>query len=343
MIRIPVLRALTGVTLREYLRTPEAVFWTFGFPLMMALVLGIAFAEGKPAPVMVGIRSDTGTELRRALREGDEGRLELRDLDLARARRALSLGEVDLVVSGVATAPTFELDPQRTGSELARLLVERALARSRGEATTDRSTIEAVDEPGDRYIDFLIAGLIGMNLLGGGLYGIAYNLVNMREKNLLRRLAVTSLGRTEFLLSLVLSRLGFSMAPPLAILAFGYFGFGVPIRGSFIVLLLLIALGSLTFSGIGLVLGSRTKSTETVSGLINLVTMPMWLLGGVFFSNQRFPGFLRDAMPMSWLTDALRGVMLGSLDGSAIAWAAAVLAILCATTFVIAARLFRWT
>ncbi len=342
-MRIKVLKALTGVAWREYMRTPEAIFWTYGFPLVMALVLGFAFGEGKVAQVPVGVVQETAeSPLLTALREHGEGRLIAEAVSPSRARRDLTLGRYDLLVEGDVAQPRFELDPKRPGSELAKLLTERALAGSMGAPPAVHASIETVDEPGDRYIDFLIAGLIGFNLLGAGLYGLGYNFVLMREKHLLRRLAVTPLDRGEFLLSYVVSRIALAILPPLVIVAFAWLVFGVPVRGSLAVLVGLLLLGSFTFCGIGLLVGSRTRSTETVSGLMNLVMMPMWLVGGVFFSSERF-GVFRELVPMTWLTDALRGVMLGSMDAGGIARSAAVLLAIGVVCFGVASRIFRWT
>ncbi len=304
-MRRRVVRALTGVQWREYLRTPEAVFWTYGFPLIMALVLGFAFGEGRPEPVRVGIVASADAQLVTALRAHGGERLNLELVPEDRARRALTLGALDLVVRGAPERPVFELDPTRPGSELAQLLVERALAAAAGQPPAVVPSIEAVSEPGDRYIDFLIAGLIGLNLLGAGLYGIGYNLVLMREKHLLRRLAVTPLGRGEFLLSYVASRIVLALVPPLVIVLFGWAVFDVPVRGSFVALIGLFLLGGFTFCGIGLLVGCRTRSTETVSGLMNVVMLPMWLVGGVFFPSERFPDFLQpfvQMVPMTQLT-----------------------------------------
>lgn len=342
-MRRKVLGALTGVAWREYLRTPEAVFWTYGFPLVMALVLGFAFGEGEPAPARIGVVAAATDPLVVALREHGGDRLDVAVVGADRARRELTLGHYDLLVRGTPAVPFFDLDPKRPGSELARLLAERALMASLGRSSGIDAQIDEVDEAGDRYIDFLIAGLVGFNLLGAGLYGIGYQLVVMREKHLLRRLAATPLGRSEFLLSHLASRIVLALIPPIAIVAFGWFVFGVPVRGSFVALFGLVVLGAFTFSGIGLLVGSRTKSTETVSGLMNLVMMPMWLVGGVFFSNDRFPAIVRELVPMTHLTDALRGVMLGSLEPGQILTHAAVLALTGVCCFAVATRLFRWT
>lgn len=345
-MRPRVLRAVTRTVLLEHLRTPEAVFWTYGFPLVMALVLGFAFGEGKAEPSRVAVVAEAPAALIAALDEHSEDRVTARTMTAVEARRALTLGLVDLVVSGEPARPVFDLDPMRAGSELARLQVERALLRAGGVVDPGAgSVIRPVDEPGDRYIDFLIAGLIGMNLLGAGMYGIGYNVVMMRSNKLLRRLAVTPMRRGEFLAAFLMSRTVLALPPPLAILAFGILVFGVPVHGSWLALLGLILLGTLTFAGLGLLVASRARTSESVSGWINLVTMPMWLLGGIFFSNERFPELVQPlvrAMPMTQFTDGMRGIMLGSFDSGQIATSAVGLAVVGLLSFAAALRLFRW-
>ena len=345
-MRPRVLRAVTRTVLLEHLRTPEAVFWTYGFPLVMALVLGFAFGEGKAEPSRVAVVDDAPAALIAAIDEHSEDRVTAQTMTAMEARRALTLGLVDLVVSGEPARPVFDLDPMRTGSELARLQVERALLRAGGAVDPGAgSLIRPVDEPGDRYIDFLIAGLIGMNLLGAGMYGIGYNVVMMRSNKLLRRLAVTPMRRGEFLAAFLMSRTLLALPPPLAILAFGIFAFGVPVHGSWLALLGLILLGTLTFAGLGLLVASRARTSESVSGWINLVTNPMWLLDGIFFNNERFPDLVQPlvrAMPMTQFTDGMRGIMLGSFDPGQIATSAVGLAVVGLLSFAAALRLFRW-
>lgn len=348
-MRAHVLRAITRTVLIEHLRSPEAVFWTYGFPLVMALVLGFAFGEGRSAPIQVAVVAVQGADddaLDRALTERSDGRIVVEQMGAAAAHRALTLGSVDLIVSGGPAAPVFELDPRRAGSELARLHVERALLEMRGAAPSLGERIVEVDEPGDRYIDFLIAGLIGMNLLGAGMYGIGYNVVLMRSNKLLRRLAVTPMRRGEFLMAFLLSRTALAIPPPLALLAFGMLVFDVPVHGSWLALIGMLLLGALTFAGLGLLVASRTNTTESVSGWINVVMMPMWLMGGVFFSNERFPDVLQPlivAMPMTHFTDGMRGIMLGSFSTGDVLVSALALGAVGVVSFALALRLFRWS
>ena len=151
--------------------------------------------------------------------------------------------------------------------------------------------------------------------------------------------------RSHYLLSFVLSRLFFLILEVAVVIAFAYFTFGFRVHGSWLGMVFLLLLGALTFSGVGLLVASRPKTIEGVSGLMNLVMMPMWLLSGTFFSSARFPDFLQPfikALPLTALNDSLRAVMN---DGTTIAtsWIAiSVLLLWCVISFVLALKIFRW-
>ncbi|MHC5065929.1 MAG: ABC transporter permease [Planctomycetota bacterium] len=340
-MRLSVIGQVAVTALREYLRTPEAIFWTYGFPLVMAVVLGIAFSSSEPGAVRVVIPQSSQGAFADLLAK-DNGRVQIEVRDADAAERALSMGEFDLLLQGSREDPSLRIDPRRPGSELARFHLERLLA---GEPETAGPRIEAVTEPGARYIDFLIPGLIGLNLLGAGMFGVGGNLVHLRTRHLLRRLTVTPMRRSEFLLGFVSSRVLLSLPAPFVIILFGWVGFGVPMRGSILTVFLLTFLGALSFSGLGLLVASRIKTIEGLSGMANLVMMPMWLLGGSFFSNERFPDVLQplvQAMPLTHLNDAYRDVMLGGASLASTLMPMAILFLLGLICFLIALRIFRW-
>ena len=144
-------------------------------------------------------------------------------------------------------------------------------------------------DPGGRYIDFLVPGLLGMSLMGGGMWGVGFVTVDMRIRKLLKRLLATPMRKSEFLAGIMLSRLLFMVPEVLVLLVFARLAFGVRNQGSVLSLLVLIVLGAFSFAGIGLLVASRAKTVEAVSGLMNLVMLPMWMLSGIFFSPERFP------------------------------------------------------
>ena len=177
------------------------------------------------------------------------------------------------------------------------------------------------------------------------MWGLGFAIVMARMQKLLKRFAATPMRRWHFLLSFILSRLIFLFLEVLVILTFAYFVFGVKVHGSLLAVLLIAILGSMSFSGLGLLVAARPRTIEGVSGLMNFVMLPMWLLSGTFFSAARFPDFLQPfvrALPLTAVNDALRAVIN---DGATLATTSRQIVILLAwgvVSFVIALRIFRW-
>ncbi len=351
---------LTRARLLEFFRVPEAVFWVYGFPLLLAVALGLAFRNRPVEQVRVDVISesqgDSIGKLVAALsqdsphqKQGSRLQVTVKSFDDAQQR--LQRGKTDLIVQPTGQVdgqpPTFRYwyEPNRPESVLARSAVDSVLLRDTlGEAApvVDEQMIE---QPGSRYIDFLVPGLLGMNLMGGGLWGVGFVTVDFRIRKLLKRFLATPMRRRDFLLSLMLSRLLFTIPEVLLLLGFAYLVFGVGVQGSFLFLLAVIILGAAAFSGIGLFVACRAKTVETVSGLMNLVMLPMFLFSGVFFSSERFPEVIQpliQALPLTALNDALRGIMLDAAGPGPLAIDLGILAIWGTISFLLALRLFRW-
>jgi ABC-type multidrug transport system permease subunit len=185
-----------------------------------------------------------------------------------------------------------------------------------------------------------------MGLMGGGLWGLGFVTVDMRIRKLLKRLIATPMRKSDFLAALMISRLVFMVPEVLILLIFSWLAFGVTIAGSLVAVVFLILLGAFSFAGLGLLIASRAKTMEAVSGLMNLVMLPMWVLSGIFFTSERFPDFAQpfiQVLPLTALIDALRAVML---DGASLAsqWSEVLTLLLWGSiSFVLALRLFRWS
>lgn len=332
-------------TFREFWRSPEAVFWTYGFPVLMAVVLGFAYRPATPPPVPVALVDGPGAAAL-ATTLATNPRLQVETLPAATADAALARGRVAILIGGAMPAPVLRSDPTRADAELARLLVEATLRDANDGRPSQAPSIEAETRPGARYIDFLIPGLLGLNLLGAGMWGVGFNLVQMRTQHLLRRLLVTPMRRSEFLAGYLLGRFVLVVPESAAIVLFGVLLWDVPFRGSVLAFVSLVIVGGFAFAGLGCLIASRARTIEGVAGLMNLVQLPMWLLGGSFFSNERFTGVLAavaEILPLTHLNRALRDVMLepGGIDV-----AMAPLALLGGFTllcFTIALRIFRWS
>ncbi|HSM79703.1 MAG TPA: ABC transporter permease [Bryobacteraceae bacterium] len=332
---------LTLVRFREFLREPEALFWVFVFPILLAAGLGIAF-RNRPAEVLT-IATVT-PELAQALRP--EKLLDTRQLSPAQAQQQLREGKVALVVEPAAGGGVrYRYDDTNPEGRTARMLADRAIQRSAGRQDPVASGDALLREPGSRYIDFLLPGLLGMNLMGSGIWSMGFAIVDARRKKLMKRLIATPMPKQYYLLSFLLSRLLMLVVEVGALVGFGALAFGVPLRGSVLDLAALCVIGSLSFAALGLLIASRAQTIEAASGLMNVVMMPMWIVSGVFFSSQRFPAILQPvikALPLTAMIDALRANMLQGASFSQVVPQVEVLGAWLVVCFIVALKLFRW-
>jgi ABC-2 type transport system permease protein len=330
--------------LRSFYREPEAVFWSFGFPILLTIALGIAFRAKPPDPVRAAVVDGPRAGAVRAVLAGGAG-MEVQVLDGDAAHRALRGGQVSILVEP-GEPPTYRFDPTNPESRLARTAVDDLLQAAAGRRDVLTPRIEHFTEPGARYVDFLVPGLLGMNIMSSGMWGVGWVIVEDRQKKLLKRMVATPMRRSEYLLAFVVMRMLFLVVEVPILVGFAMVFFGTPLRGRVADLSILMILGAMAFAGLGLLVGSRARNSQTVAGLINLVMMPMFVLSGVFFSAKHFPAVVQPlihVLPLTALNDGLRAVMN---DGASIAalWPeVAVLAVVTAASFGLALRWFKWT
>lgn len=365
-------RHLLWARILELKREPEVVFWVFIFPLLLAAGLGIAF-RNKPADVTSVVvidgagaqktlamlqSSDKSTDQRPGKSAGEKdsatkgssgksSAIRATVLDREAALKGFHFGKFDLAIEANADGSyTYYYDPARPESVLSRAEIDAKLQSAAGRRDAVATSSQSSSEPGSRYIDFLIPGLLGMNLMNSGMWGVGFALVEMRQRKLLKRFVATPMRRSDFLLALTSSRLVLMVVEVGLLLGFGVLVFHMRVQGSILSVILLGSLGAVAFGGVGLLTACRAQKIESVSGLINLVMMPMWIFSGVFFSYQRFPAVTHPfikALPLTALNDALRatileGASLGSQSGRLL-----VLAVWGGVSFVLALRWFRWT
>jgi ABC-2 type transport system permease protein len=340
---------LLGVRLLELKREPEVIFWVFAFPIILALGLGIAFrnkpAEITPVAVVVGPGSQNALSLLKASPRGSSIRADI--LDEQQAQQGFRLGKYDLVVAPDGKDGfQYRYDPARPESVFAHSLVDDALQAGAGRKDIVTTSAVTSSEPGSRYIDFLIPGLLGMNLMNSGMWGVGFALVDMRQRKLLKRFVATPMRRSDFLLALISSRLVLMVIEVALLLSLGVLVFHMQVLGSLLTILLLTTVGAVAFGGIGLLTASRSQKIEGVSGLMNLVMMPMWIFSGVFFSSERFPALLQPfikILPLTALNDALRATILQGASLAAQSERLLILVLWGGVSFVLALRWFRWT
>ncbi len=334
---------MTISRLKEFGREPDAVFWVFAFPLLLTLALGFAFREKPPDRIPVGVAQGPLAQERLAALKKSPSLLP-RLYDAKEGREELRRGRISLLVSGDAQ-PVYLLDPTRPDARVARVEVDDALQTSAGRRDLFGAKVEHVSEQGSRYIDFLVPGLLGMNIMGTGMWSIGFSVVNARLKKLLKRFIATPMRKSHYLAAQFLARMVFLVAEVAIVAVFAWLVFDVAIRGSVALFAATCLIGGSAFAGMGLLIASRVKTLEAISGLMNVVMMPMWICSGVFFSYERFPDAVKPlirALPLTALNDALRAVVN---DGYGIAQIAPQLAILLAWTVVSAVvglKIFRW-
>ena len=375
------LAELTLTRVREFVREPEVIFWVFIFPVLLACALGLAFRNTAPEKIRIAVEGDAQNAAMAQTLAALEKSADVMPVVLGQeeAAQALRTGNVALVVrvagsqisdprsqiSGPRSQSSdsgssqisdsrsqkafpqlvYRYDPTRPESRTARLAVDDALSRAQGAVNGLNAREETVVEPGARYIDFLIPGLIGLNLMGSGMWGLGFAIVSARGRKLLKRFAATPMRRSHYLLSFILSRLLFLSLEVAALVVFARLVFGVVVRGSLIDVAMCAVVGALAFSGLGLLVAARPRTVEGVSGLMNFVMLPMWLLSGTFFSAARFPQWFQPvikALPLTALNDVMRAVMN---DGMPLMSHWTQLAIVLAwgiVSFVVALRIFRW-
>ena len=337
---------LTLARFRGFIREPEAVFWTFVFPILLAVGLGVAFRSRAPERPHVGALHSGASAAAVIAPLKRDSSLIVEVMDDSAAARALGTGKVAILVRAVGpNSVEYTFDPVRGDAASAKLLVDRAIQRGAGRVDPVSVTERKVTEHGSRYIDFVLPGLLGMNLMGSGIWGIGFAIVDQRGKKLLKRFMATPMSRAEYLASFMFSRLVFLVLEVVTLLGFGTLVFGVPLRGSRFVLAVICLLAALSFAGMGLLVASRARTTEGVSGLMNLVMLPMWIFSGVFFSSSNFPATVQPIirlLPLTAVNDALRANMLEGASLAAVSGELLVITGWLVLSFVAALKLFRW-
>jgi len=331
---------LTSIRFRLLFREPEAIFWIFVFPILLAGGLGIAFRNRPPDVLPVAA---TTPQLTQAL-AADKG-LRATTMDEQTGAHALATGTILLLAIPEPGGVAYRYDDTNPDARSARLLVDRALQAAAGQRDAMHADNQLIHETGSRYIDFVIPGLLGMNLMGSAIWGLGFSIVESRQKKLLKRLVASPMPRWQYLSSFLLSRLVMLIVEVAAFLGFARLAFGVPFRGSLWQLGILCVLTSLSFSALGLLISSRARTMEAASGLMNLVMLPMWIFSGVFFSASRFPAIIQPfvhALPLTAANDAFRANMLQGVGLDQLGVPVAILLAWLIAPFAVALRIFRW-
>ena len=340
------LKELSLTRFREFIREPEALFWSLLFPILLSVGLGIAF-RNRPAEVVhvaVAAESPAAARAMSALRASKA--IAVDSLALDSARYGLRTGRIALVVHMQDSVNArYEYDDTREDARAARLIVDDAIQRGAGRPDPVALKEDFVRERGSRYIDFVVPGLLGLGLMGNGIWAIGFTIVDARRKKLLKRYMATPMSRAEYLGSFIISRFVLLVIEVALLVGFAAIAFDVPVRGSLGTLAAICVLSALCFCALGLLLAARPRTIEGANGLMNLAMVPMWILSGVFFSAENFPRVIQpfiQALPLTATNDALRATMLRGDGLNVVGPELAILAAWGVVSFFIALRIFRW-
>ena len=344
MIRI--LKELLLLQWRTFSREPGVLFWALAFPIILSGLLGAAFKKkgDQPLPVIFVASSPQEEAAAHTLAETlPKGSLLTVSVESeAQATLSLKRGRAVMAVLHPAEPKSrrFLLDPSNNESELALRRCRGALA---GEAKAE--DIEILDAKGSRYIDFVLPGLFASSVINSCLWGVGWVLIDYRQKKFLRRMVATPMKKWQFFASLVMGRMVFLSIEFGTLFGFARWFFDVEIQGSHLAFLMVMLSGMLGFFGLASLIASRTSNPQVGIGLINALTLPMFVVSGMFFSYERFPAIVQPVLryfPPTMMVDTLRSVM-NEGAGLAQAWPACLgLALMGAVFMAIGQKMFRW-
>jgi ABC-type multidrug transport system permease subunit len=341
---------LVSLQVKEFYREPEVLFWSVLFPLALSAILGFAFSQQGMKKSSVAIIENAYTPTHTGivlLREQPLDSVSNRQINLVvtqqdQAFLKLKRGEVALVLQPAeSNSFVYHFDPANEEAYLQYLLLEKKLQLPQGSP----STVKAVSSPGSRYIDFLIPGMIAFGLMNSCIWGIGWNLIELRIKKLLRRMVATPMSKAEFLLAHFITRLLITIFENILLVLLAFLLFDLRIQGSMLNVFLLFIAGNIAFGGIAILIAARPERNQVGSGIINFITLAMTILSGVFFSYTNFPEWavkIIRYVPLTLLADGFRSVFNEAADFPQIAMPVLLLLGYGVLSFIIGLRVFKW-
>jgi ABC-2 type transport system permease protein len=323
------------INYKEFVREPGILFWALAFPVLMAWVLGIAFSKKAEfiqnvayvksslhtnneltafleSSEIVFPKINPGPEYRKSF-ETKMGRISFRLIPVTMDSAVLMLkrGQASIILQDKKDSLYYLFDPQSADARFNYIMLSSAINHER--IIQDTTSVQILSQKGTRYIDFLIPGLLALGIMNDFLWGIGYGLIEIRTKKLLRRMVAAPMKKSLFVFSHFFARITLAIFEAVVLLLFSWVYFRIQIQGSFTAFIMLLLAGSFCFAGISILVASRTSSSRIGNSLINLISMPMMILSGIFFSYHNFPDFIIPViqkLPLTMLADSLRGIMI---------------------------------
>jgi ABC-2 type transport system permease protein len=341
---------LISTQFKSFFREPAIIFWAIIFPILMAWVLGIAFTQKGELTKTVYVIEGNANERISSLKgekvlgkeTGNPTKITFIHATKDDALVAIKRGEIALFMEAKNNSIIYTFDPSNPDAQLTHLILERELNQPQ---LKNASSIAPLTNRGSRYIDFLIPGLIAFGIMNSCLWGISWNLIEFRMKKLLRRMVATPMKKSSFLGAYLITRIIISLFESTLLFLFAYFYFGTVIEGSIPGLILVYLSGIFAFSGLAILVASRTQNTQVGNGLINVVVLPMTILSGIFFNYHNFPDWaipVIKALPLTLVADTIRAIFIEGAGFADAIIPTAILTAVGATCFSLGLRIFKW-
>lgn len=355
---------------KEILREPSVIFWGVVFPILMAWGLGIAFTkkpevtgnvviiqknlseENIPAylssKLNLAKKNSKGQNYYQFLysdKKNGKVTFNFYPKTWDEANTMLKKGTTSLVIDTKNGEPIYYFDRMNQEAQLLYLHLTGLLEKGPVYFAEQTENAQPLTLAGTRYVDFLIPGLLGMGIMMSCMWGLSYSLIEKRGKKLLRRMVATPMKKTVFLTSLFTARFTMNLVEAIILVIFAYFYFGLTIQGNVWALVMLYIAGNAAFSGLAVLISSRTANSEVGNGLINAVVTPMMVLSGVFFSYHTFPDWIVNIirpLPLSMLNDGVRAIFNEGAGFAETIIPTLVLFLEGIVFFIAGSKLFKW-
>jgi ABC-type multidrug transport system permease subunit len=358
---------LTYTFFLETIREPEVLFWGILFPVLISIGLGYAFTQTSESKFHIMTVEQNQTELDSLLniyavkspnnkQEQFTWRIEdkitgntefkFTRSDWKSAIVSLKRGESELIVTDSLGKIQYHFDPHNSQAELAYMKLS-ALLKSPASTMdkTEQNRINPLTLKGVRYIDFLIPGILSMGIMSALMWGLSYTIVERRSQKLLRRMVATPMRKYNFLIAMMFVRIIMNFGQSLILFFFAWLLFGIHIQGNIGALIVLFLAGNIAFTGIAVLISSRTAKTEVGTGWINAVQMPMMILSGIFFSYHHFPEWsirIIKLLPLTALTDGIRSIFNEGAGWMEVITPSIALSVFGVVCFIVGLRMFKW-
>lgn len=364
---------------KAFFRDRQAMFWTFFFPIMFMVLLGVVFGNAQVIDLKIGVIDQDGSPASFALAQQidaldnvkvvwfNQTSTETTNATTA-AGQALAKGDLavylvihkgygetlaahatDANATNVSTIDVFYANDNTGNGRVALTILSQVIGQVNFAVLNKTPVVAAnpqqVSVQRGRYIDYLVPGILAMNTMFSGIFSIAVVMTTMRQKGILRRLKVTPVSKSAILAALITTRMAIIFVSMALILAIGVLAFGVELQGNLMLLILLVVIGSLSFTTFGFAVSAYAKTVESAEAIANTVAMPMMFLGDVFLPVANMPTFIQPvaaALPLSFLGKALREVGLNGAGFLDVLLPVGAVVIYGFVGFLIAMKLFKW-